>query len=304
MSTSNLSAEWLDEDDIEEVEDTVFGGSSESPYIQGYGVHTVKVAMAKVIKYGSSKVEFIELDMVNQDGKLLREKFMVRGKDNNTFYKRNGKKFQHFGINKIKSLMKVSGQFEDTDSSKYMATIYGGAEKADVTYSEYGKEKTEEFLTFPELIGLKVKIAVTSKKENSQTNADQDDEAEQKYVKDCIRRTKAFIAANPKKKSLKKFDKSEGYVNVFKWFTNSTVAHFIGMNDCFAGESSPKKINEFLEANDEGVIFDGRTLFAEELSDSDLAKVGINKYGKRVEAEDSEPVETEDEELDDTEEKW
>jgi len=289
MEKLELSSAWLDDaEDIIEEEETVFGGASESQFIQGYGVQTVKITMAKRIKAKNSETEWVELDFINQDGKTLREKFMVRGKTGATYFTKNGKKTQHFGINKLKSLLKVANVFPDVEAKKLMAALYGSAEDADVTYTEYGKEKTEEFLTFPSLFGVKCKIAVTSKKENSTTSADKDDEAEQQYVNQCIKDTKKFVIANPKKTSLKKFVSKQGlaYPNVYRWFVITTISHFIGLDDCFAGESEPKKIKEFLAANEEGTIFDGRTLIPENLTDKELKKLGINKYGKVVEAEE------------------
>ncbi len=292
-----LSTAWLDDDeDIVEEDETVFEGGSESPYMQGYGVQTAKVTMAKRITFDTSKVEFIELDLINKEGKTHREKFMVRGKDGKTYFTRGGKKTQHFGINKIKSLLKVGGVYPDTDPKKLMAELYGNTEDMDVTWEEFGKEKTEECTVFVNLIDVKVKICITSKKENSQLNVEQDDSSDQKYVKACMKATKAYVKANPKKKSLKKFDDDEAtYVNVYRWFTVSSISHFCSVKGLFASEMADgegKLLAKFEKANEEGLIFEGRTLIAEELSDGQRSRLGINEWGKRVdpdEATDDEP---------------
>ena len=116
--SKDLSKAWFEEtdEDIEETEETVGGGSYESDFIEGYGAYDVKVTMAKRIVFPNSKVEFIELDFINKAGKTLKEKFMLRGKDGKTFFvnKKTKKKTQHFGINKIKSLIKVAGIFLPT----------------------------------------------------------------------------------------------------------------------------------------------------------------------------------------------
>jgi hypothetical protein len=260
--------------------------------------------MAKRIAFDKSKVEFIELDFIDKDGKTHREKFMLRGKDGKTFFVRNKKKTQHFGINKIKSLIKVVGLYKDTEHKKLMGKLFSEAEVADVTYEEFGKEKTEEFLTFPDLIGKKVKICITSKKENSQMNVEQDDESDQKYVEQCIRDTKKFVKANPKKKSLKKFAEDADYVNVYRWFTNSSVAHFCSLDGLFASEledGEGKLLDKFLKANEVGEIFDGRTLKPEDLSERELKKLGINEYGKRIDPEDEDDDYDDDEELEEEE---
>lgn len=312
VEDNELSAAWLEDsdDDIVEDEETVFGGN-DSNFIQGYGAHIVKIAMAKRIVFDSSKVEFIEIDFINKEGKTLREKFMVRGKDGKSYYVKDKVKKQHFGVNKIKSLLKVSGVFPDVPAKKLMASLYGDAELADVEYEEFGQTKKEEFLVFNALIDAKVQICVSSKKENSQMNAEQDDKDDQKYVNQCIKDTKKYIIANPKKRSLKKFDKSEGYVNVYRWFTVTTVSHFCSLDGKFASEldsDEPTMLTEFLERNEAGEIFEGRTLIAEDLKESQLTKLGINEYGKRLDPEDVaseddyEEPEVEDEE--DEDEEW
>ncbi len=305
---TELSNAWLDDEDDDIVEDaeTVYDGN-DSNYIQGYSVQTVKVTMAKRITFDKSKVEFIELDFINKDGKTLREKFMVRGKDGKTFYMKDKIKKQHFGVNKIKSLLKVTDTFDGVPAKKLMASLYGNAEMADVKYEEFGKEKEEEFLTFPDLIGKKVKVCVTSKKENSQLNAEQDDADDQKYVKQCIKDTKKYIIANKKKRSLKKFDNDEGYVNVYRYFVVTTVSHFCSLDGMFASEigvdEEPELMDKFIDANDADVVFEGRTLICDDMSESQLKKLGINEYGKRVEADEDEDDDYEDVEDDDEEEK-
>ena len=285
-----LSSQWLDEDeDIIEDEETVFTGGSESPFIQGYGAKDVKISMAKRIVFDGSKVEFIELDFIDRDGKTLREKFMVRGKDGKPFYvdKKTKAKKQHFGVNKIKSLIKVLGLY--SGESNLMKELYSNTETADVTWEEYGKEKTEEFVVFNDLIGAKAKICITSKKENTQMSKDQDDDSDQKYVNQCIKDTEAYKKAHPKKKSLNRFKKDDDYVNVYRWFTVSTVSHFCSTEGLFGSEIEDGKgelLQKFLDANEDGEIFEGRTLVAEDLTEKQREKLGINEYGKQVEADE------------------
>ncbi len=299
INDNNLSSAWLEDDDIVEEEETVYDNSG-SNFIQGYGVQTVKITMAKRIVFDKSKVEFIEIDFESQDGKTLREKFMVRGKDGKSFYTRNNIKKQHFGVPKIKSLLKVCNVFPNVEANKLMASLYGGAETASVKYEEYGNEKEAEFLIFPNLIGKKAKICITSKNENSQLNSDQDDESEQKYVNQCIKDTKRYISANSKKKSLKKFDVSDGYVNVYRYFVVTTVSHFCSVDGLFASEigsdEEPKLLKQFIRANEADIIFEGRTLIVENLSDAQLKKLSINEYGKRIDLEDDYSNIAEDEE--------
>ena len=298
--SKDLSADWLADDEVIEDEETVFGGNSESPYIQGYSAQDVKITMAKRITFPKSKVEFIELDFVNKDGKTLAEKFMVRGKDGKPFYidKRTKAKKQHFGVSKIKALIKVVGLYTPEDN--LMKELYSNTEEADVTWTEYGKEKTEEFTVFNDLLNKKVKICITSKNENSQTSSEQDDADEQKYVNQCIKDTEAYKKANPKKKSLKKFGKDDDYVNVYKAFVVTTVSHFCSVDGCFASEIGGEgtMLQDFLDANDDGLIFEARTLIPDTLTESQLKRLGINQWGKRVEAESDDGYEepTEDEE--------
>ena len=293
--SENMSVDWLLEDEIEEVEETVFGGNSESPYIQGYQVVDAKITMAYVVKSGSSKAEAIKLSFMDKDGKTLEETIWVRNKNGLPYTVKDGKKIQTFGVNKIRSLIKVLGLF--TDDKNIMASLYGSIETSDVTENVYGKEETNEQEVFTALVGKKVKLCISSKKVNATASHEQDDTDEQAYVKQCIKDTKKFIIANPKKKSLKKFDISTGYVNVYKSFTESSVQHFVSMDGLFAGEEKPKKLQEFIDANEEGFISDGRTLRAEELSEKERAKLSINEYGKRIEKE-----EADDEAFDDVEE--
>ena len=295
--SKDLSAMWLEDDnDVIEQEETVFGTNNSSPFIQGYGAYDVKIVVAKRIVVKGSKVEFIEIDFINKENKEHREKFMVRGKDGKTFYMANGKKMQHFGVNKIKSLLKVSGLYLDSDNS--MRELYSNTSEAEITFKEYGKEKTETYTVFNDLADKKVKICLTSKLENAQAKNDGD-----KYIKACISATEAFKAANPKKKSLAKFKPDTDYVNVYKYFTNSSIAHFCSTDGLFASEEGEGTLlKQFIDANEEGFIFDGRTLIVEDLSDSDRKRLGINQYGKIVE-EDSEDdsafVEPEEVETDD-----
>jgi len=309
--SKDLSTEWLEDEDIIEEEETVYTGGSESPYMTGYGVYDVKITMAKLVKVPKKKVQFIEVDFIDKDGKTHTEEFMVKGKDGKSFFIGNkphnkGKKVQHFGVNKIKSLIKTAGLFPDAVSKKLMASLFESAEEAEVTYTKFGKEKTEDFLTFPDLIDKKVKLCLTSKKENATTSVEQDDKDEQKYIDTCVKDTKAYIKANPKKKSLGKFitEKALEYPNVHKWFTNSHIAHFCSIDGLFAAEEGEgKKLQEFIDANEEGLVFEGRTLIPEDLSEKERAKLGINEYGKRVEPDEDndyeDPIEEEEEEDED-----
>jgi len=93
---------------------------------------------------------------------------------------------------------------------------------------------------------------------------------------------------------------------VYKWFTNSSVSHFCTIDGLFASEMESGEgtmLQDFLDANDSGLIFDGRTLIPEELTEAERSKLNINEYGKQIEAETNdgyeEPVESEDEATDD-----
>lgn len=305
--SKDLSTEWLEDEDVIEEEETVFSGGSESPYLVGYGAYDTKITMAKLVKVPKKKVQFIEVDFIDKNGKTHTEEFMIKGKDGNSFFiggqpHNKGKKVQHFGVNKIKSLIKVAGLYADEPSNKLMANLFSNTEDADVTFKKFGKEKTEEFTIFPDLIGKKVKLCLTSKKENAQTASDGED---QKYIKACIKATEAYKKANPKKKSLAKFKPDAEYVNVYKWFTNSSVSHFCTTDGLFASELEANEgtmLQDFIDANEEGLIFEGRTLIPEDLTEAERTKLGINEWGKQVEPEEtngySEPEE-EAEESDD-----
>ena len=285
--SQDLSASWLEDEEVEEVKESVFGGNSESPFIVGYGARVVKITMAKHITFPKSKVEMIELSFIDKDEKTLTEKYMVRGKDSKTFYVRNGKKFNHFGINKIKSLLTILGLY--TDEKNLMVGLFSNTEEAEITFTEYGKEKTEDAVVFKDLLDKKVQICVTSKKENAQTSKEQDDSDEQKYIDACIKNTKAYCKANPKKKSIQRFAKESDYVNVYKWFTNSSVSHFCSTDGKFGSEMKEKDgtmLQDFLDANEPNIVFDGRTLISDEMTERELSKLGINAWGKRVEASD------------------
>ncbi|MDB4681376.1 hypothetical protein OAE88_00550 [bacterium] len=308
--SKDLSAEWLEEEDVIEEEESVFTGGSESPFITGYGVYDVKVTMAKLVKIDKKKVQFIEVDFVNKDGKTHTESFMIKGKDGKSFFigrqaHNKGKKVQHFGVNKIKSLIKVAGLYPEEPSTKLMASLFTNTEDADVTFNKFGQEKTEEFTIFPDLIDKKVKLCLSSKKENGTMASEQDDSEDSKYVKACIKATEAYKKANPKKKSLAKFKSDDEYVNVYKWFTTSEVKHFCTPDGLFGSEMDKGEgsmLQDFIDANDEGLIFDGRTLIVEDLTDAEKKKLGINDYGKTVVTDDEdsyeEPEESEEEEVD------
>ena len=297
--SENLSESWLMDDEVDEIEETVFGSGFKSDRIEGYGVVDAKITMAYKVKSGSSKAEAIKISFINKDEQTHTETIWVRGRDGKPYSVKNGKKIQSFGVNKIKSLLKVTGLF--TDSKNVMASLYGDVETSDVTETNYGKEETNEQEVFNSLVGLKVKLCVSSKKVNATTSAEQDDSDEQAYVNQCIKDTKKFVIANPKKKSLKKFvdsKQSKEYPNVYKWFTETSIQHFCSLDGKFAGEMDKKDgtmLQDFIDANEEGFISDGRTLIAEELSDRELAKLGINKFGKRVEPEDDDGYDSEEE---------
>jgi len=299
--SKDLSTQWLDDDVIEEEEETVYGGGSESPFIQGYGLYDTKITMAKRIltdKEGSD-TEWIEIDFVNKEGKTHTERFMVKGKNGKPSYTKDGVVHPHKGLSKIKSLIGVLGLY--TGAKNVMKELYSHTEEADVTWTAYGKEKTAEFTIFNDLINKKVKLCLTSKKENSTTSATQDDADEQKYINQCVKDTKKYVIANPKKKSLKKFvdsPQSKNYPNVYRWFTVSEVKHFVSMDGLMNGETESKKLKVFMDANDEGVVFEARTLIPETMDERTLAKIGINQWGKRVDPVDNdgytEPVEAEE----------
>lgn len=287
---TGLSDAWLndEEDDIEEDAEEVYGGNN-SNQIQGYGAHTAKIAMAKRITIPKSKVEFIEIDFITKDGKEHRERFMMRGKDGKPFYTYQKRKKQHFGVSKIKSLVKVLGLYEG--EKNLMAALYSNTEEAEVEFSEYGKDVKGDYTVFTDLIDKKVKLCISSKKENSQTSSENDDEDEQKYIDQCIKDTEKYKKANPKKKSLNKFKKDDDYVNVYRWFTVSEVKHFCSMNDEFASEvgdedAAGTMLKQFIDANEEGTIFEGRTLIADEMSERELKKLGITEFGKRVDPDE------------------
>ena len=305
--SKDLSADWLEDEEVIEGEEEVFEGGSSSPFIQGYGAYDVKITMAKRIVVPKKKVEFIELDFISQDGKTHTESFMVRGKDGKPFYigrqtHNKGKKVQHMGVDRIKSLLKVANVYPDSEN--LMKDLYSNTEQSDVTYTKFGKEKTEEFTVFKDLLGVKVKICLASKKENAQTAADGDDS---KYIKQCIADTEAFKKANPKKKSLQKFKADDDYVNVYKWFVNSEVKHFCSIDGLFASELGKDEgvlLDRFVNANEEGIVFDMRTLICDDMSDTQLARLGINQYGKRVEEETDDGYEEPTEEDEDDTDEW
>ncbi len=308
---SELSNNWLDDNECEVEEEEVFGGSFKSDRIEGYGVVEAKVTMAYKVKSGSSSAEAIKISFMNKDEQTHTETIWFRGKDGKPYTVKGGKKVQTFGVNKIKSLIKVAGLFQD--SNNLMASLYGDVETADVTETNYGKESTEEQEIFSSLIGAKINLCVSSKKVNATTSATQDDPDEQKYVSQCIKDTKKFIIANPKKKSLKKFaesKQSKEYPNVYKYFVETSIQHFVSLDGKFADELDKKdgtKMQDFIDANKAGFISDGRTLQPELLTEAQLKRLGINKFGKRVEvsADDGyeEPTEeTEEDEVD--EDSW
>ena len=304
MSTNTLDdmlSDWGNEE-LEMEDDNI--GNDNSSYIVGYGEFAVKTTMAKLIEFKGKKSKWIEIDFETQDGKNLRERFMVLGKDSKPFYldKRTKQKKAHIGYNKIRSLLKVAGIQQDAKDS--VKAVFQSGEVADVTYTEWGKEKTESFTVFPDLIGVKTTILVSSKKLNTQSAFDDSDE----YLVFCQKETEKFKKAHPKKKSLLKFKKTDEYQNVFRWITESSVQHFVSpdglLQSEMGGEGGLK--DKWLSMNDTGVIFDMRSLIIEDLTESQRKKYSLNEYGK-IEENDSdesfdEPEETE--EPSDSDDEW
>ena len=299
-TNTGLSDAWLNDsdDEIEEEDESVYGGN-DSNQIQGYSNVVTKITMAKRIVIKNSKVEFIEIDFASKDGKEHRERFMMRGKDGKPFYTYQKRKKQHFGVSKIKSLIKVLGLY--SDENNLMAALYSNTEEAEVTFSEYGKEITANYTVFKDLIDKKVQLCISSKKENSQTSCDQEDEDEQAYVNQCIKDTEKYKIANPKKKSLKKFGKDDDYVNTYKWFTVSEIKHFCSLDGKFASELDDDEgvmLQQFIDANEAGEIFEGRSLICDDMSERQLKKLGINAFGKRVDPdEDDDGYDSEEEDI-------
>jgi len=308
MATKNNKLdEMLDQwDDVDEgVEEDVETVGYDSNRIEGYGVADVKVTMAKLINVSKKKVQFIELDFQTKDGKELRERFMIRGSDGKTFYVYKGKKKQHFGVSKIKSLINVAGLYKG--EANKMKELFSNTETAEVEFKEYGKDVKQDYTVFTDLIGVKVKIAVKSKKENSQTGNDDDD----KYILSCTNATEQFKKDNPKKKSAQKFKADDKYVNVYKWFTVTEVAHFISADGLLASEIESGEgvlMEKYIGMNNEGEVFDVRTLIVENLSEGERKKLGIDEFGKIVEDDEGEdgeePEEPEEEEVEDSGEEW
>ncbi len=293
-------------DDVEDEQETV---GFESDYIVGYGGFDVRIQMAKLVLQRNNKnkitgkVQWIEIDFETKDGKKMREKYMIKGKDGKPFFMRKGKKSAHFGVSKIKSLITVAGLY-DGESNK-MKALFSNTEEAEVEYNEYGKDKKEDFVVFPDLIGAKVKILVGSKKENATTATDDDDA----YIQFCIAQTEAFKKANPKRKFAAKFKKDDEYVNVFKWYTVTEVKHFATLggllqSEMVSGEGSLAE--KYLGMQEEGHIFDMRTLVVEDMSEGERNKWNLNEYGKVVEADSDEGEETyeEPEEESDGDDEW
>ena len=302
MTEKELKAmtEGFDEE-VEEFEETV--GFGESSYIVGYQAADVKVSMAKLITIPKSKVQFIELDFETKDGKTLREKYMLKGKTGTTFFMSQGKKRPHFGLSKIKSLINVLGLYGD--NANKMKALFSNTEVADVTYTEYGKEKTEEFVTFTDLIGSKCKILVKSKKVNQNSANDEDDA----YMVQCVKDVKAFAKEHPKKKAAQKWKGDEDYFPVYRWFTETAVDHFCTTDGLLQSEMESgegKLLDKWLGMSDEGQIYDTRVLIVDDLSEGQREKLGIDQYGKIVETESSEESydEPTEEAETDTDEDW
>ncbi len=297
MATNKLDAMldgWDDIEDIEEEEETV--GYDDSTRIEGYGVADVKLDMVKLINIPKKKVQFIEIDFTSKEGKEHRERFMIRGSDGKTFYVHQKKKKQHFGVSKIKSLIKVLGLY--TGETNLMKELFSNTEDAKVEFTEYGKEVKGTYTTFPDLIGKKCKIAVRSKRENSRKANDEDD----KYIQSCIKATEAFKKKHPKKKSIQKIKPTDDYVNVYQSFVNTEVAHFIstdGLLSSELGEEDGMLMDKFIAQKEAGEIFDMRTLVVEDLSEGERKKLGIDEYGKPVTDDEDESY---DEGEDDAEE--
>lgn len=295
-----------DMDDVEDEEETV---GFNSDYIVGYGGFDVRVNMAKLIlqadKKGkiTGKVQWIEIDFETKDGKTMREKFMIKGKDGKPFFMNKGKKRPHFGVSKIKSLIAVAGLY--ADKANKMKELFSNTEEAEVEYNEYGKDIKADFVTFPDLIGAKVKILIASKKENAQTGTDEDDD----YLNMCIAETEAFKKANPKRKFAAKFKKDDAYVNIFKWFTVTEVKHFCTINGLLQSEMDSDEgvlMDKYLAMQEEGTIFDMRTLVVEDLSEGEREKWNLDEYGKQTIPEDGEEGASEEpeEEAEEEDDNW
>jgi len=66
----------------------------------------------------------------------------------------------------------------------------------------------------------------------------------------------------------------------------------------------PELMQKFIDANEADVVFEGRTLIADDLSERELKKLGISEYGKVLEDEDEDDdYEDVDEDEDEEEEK-
>jgi len=287
--------EDLNEDDMDM---SIDDGMSESSYIVGYGSTVVKIKGARLETYEGSKVTNLVLDFESKDGKTLTEKFMMTGAKGQI---KTGQGRIFGSLNQIMSLINVLGLYEGEKKGK---ALYAHGEVAEVTYTNYGAEKTEEAIIFPDLIGKVVTLAHSSKK----INLDMKNEGDA-YAKFCIAEAKKFVKAKPKAAASKKFDEKANYIPSFRWVTETSVKHFCdakGFMQSELGNEEPEKLTAFLEKNDKGLIFDSRMLKVEELSDSQRKKYHLNEYGKVEEPEDGadEPDVEPEPESEDEDEDW
>jgi len=292
MSTNTLDGlleNWAEEE--VELEEEQVGFANSSDRIEGHQVAEVKVTMVKLVPT-KGKTVWVEFDFESKDGKTLRERQVLVGSKGASTYVRGGKKVNQTGVSKLMSLAIISGKFEN--SKTLLKDIKATTEKMEVKFSEYGKDIVADYIVFPTLIGSKVKIAVSSTKVNGRGQLGD------AYVDACHKATKAFSKANPKKRFAEKVAKCSGddYVDVYKNFVESEVKHFItpsGQLRSEMGTDSTELMQKFIDSKDEGYVYDKRTLFVEKLSEAELKKLSIDKYGKFVEPEDDDGVEPEPE---------
>ncbi len=303
MSDLNSMLDSWDELDGVEFEDEEVGFSGGSNRIEGHGVFDVKITMCKLIVQPKKKTQYIEIDFETKEGKAHREQFMIKGSNGLPYYVYQGKKRPHFGLSKVKSLITVLGLYKDETNK--MKALFSNTKQAEVEFQEYGKDVKQDYTVFPDVIGSKVKIAVKSKKVNQRSQYDSSDA----YMKSCLSATKSFAKANPKKKFAAKAAKVEEgeYAEVYRYFTETEVAHFATADGLLQSEIELGEgglLDKFLSMNEDGSIYDARTLFVENLSDSERKKLSIDEYGK-IEANDSDEEfedepEIEDDSSDDT----
>ena len=255
-------------------------------FIEGYGAYDVKITMARLETYEKSKVTNLVLTFETKDGKVLDSKFIMTGKDGQVKDK-NGRLFG--SISQVISLLTVLGLYKGEQKGK---ALYDNAEVATVKYNNYGKEKEEDAITFPDLIGKKVKIAVSSKKVNLNTQNDGS-----AYVKFCIKEVEKFCKKNPKKATCKKFDAKDDYVPAYRWVVETEVKHFCTIDGLMQSEiesGEGKRLEEYLSKKEAGFVYDARILKVEELPSATKSKYGLDEFGKITEPDDSEDIDEPD----------